>query len=374
MNMPAGACPNLAASGVGRHVARWGRALAWLGLVWAVALSMLACQPAPPTEPWRIAISPWLGYEPLVLAQETDTLPPAMRVVELTSNTESKRAFRNGLVEVAALTLDEALRLADEGVALHIVAVLSDSAGADAVLAQPDVAARLAVARSPDQATDQPPLRIGLERTALGEFILAYWLDRQGLRPAGVQPIHLEAVEHENALSARTVDVLITFEPMKTRLEQRGVVNVFDTRELPGAVVDVLVARPGLDPERQAALLQAWDRAQRRLSTAAAPPWMAAAVDLSPGDYQQALQGLRFLPLTQMLQRLQPTPGRNGAEAAPLAQNGQTMGTLLQHMALIRQPPDWSRLLNPEPLALALQTARASPSAGASPPEKKGPP
>jgi NitT/TauT family transport system substrate-binding protein len=370
MNMPAGACPNLAASGVGRHVARWGRALAWLGLVWAVALSMLACQPAPPAEPWRMAISPWLGYEPLVLAQENGTLPPAVRVVELTSNTESKRAFRNGLVELAALTLDEALRLADEGVALHIVAVLSDSAGADAVLAQPDVAARLAVARSPNQATDRPPLRIGLERTALGELMLAHWLARQGLRQADVQPIHLEAVEHEDALLARTVDLLITFEPMKTRLEQRGAVNVLNTRDLPGAVVDVLVARPGLDPERLAALLLAWDQAQQRLSTAAVPPWMAAAVDLSPDEYHQMLQGLRFLSLTEMLQRLQPVPGRTDAEAAPLAHSGQTMSTLLQHMALLRQPPDWPHLLNPEPLALALQTVQAR---GASQPVK-GPP
>lgn len=345
-----------------------GRVWVW----WCAGLAawlLVACQPAP-AEPWRMAINPWVGYEPLVLAQENGTLPPAMRVVELASNTESKRAFRNGLVEVAALTLDEALRLADEGVALHIVAVLSDSAGADAVLAQPDVAARLAVARSPNQATDRPPLRIGLERTALGELMLAHWLAKQGLRQADVHPIHLEAAEHEHALTARSVDLLVTFEPMKTRLEQRGAVNVLNTRDLPGVVVDVLVARPGLDPERLAALLLAWDQAQQHLSTAAVPPWMAAAVDLSPDEYHQTLQGLRFLSLTDMLQRLQAVPGPTGAETAPLARSGQTMSTLLQHMALLSQPPDWPRLLNPAPLALALQTAQAR---GAAQPVK-GPP
>jgi NitT/TauT family transport system substrate-binding protein len=373
MNMPAGASPNLAASGVGRCVARWGRAWAWLGLVWALALSTLACQPAPPAEPWRIAISPWLGYEPLVLAQETDTLPPAMRVVELTSNTESQRAFRNGLVELAALTLDESLRLADEGVALHIVAVLSDSAGADAVLAPPDVAARLAVARSPNQATDRPPLRIGLERTALGEFLLAHWLDKQGLALADVQPTHLDAAEHENALTARTVDVLITFEPMKTRLERRGAVSVFDTRELPGAVVDVLVARPGLDPARLAALLLAWDGARQRLSNSAAPPWMALALDLSAGDYQQALQGLRFLSLADMQQRLQPEPGHTGSDTAALARSGQAISANLQTWTLIRQAPDWPRLINPKPLALALQSPWQGASVGATE-APKGPP
>ena len=122
-----------------------------------VSAWLAGCGPASPPAPWRIAVNPWVGYEPLVLAQETGTLPPAMRVVELASNTETKRAFRNGLIELAALTLDEALRLADEGEALHIVAVLSDSAGADAVLVRADVAARLKrPATAPPAATPAP--------------------------------------------------------------------------------------------------------------------------------------------------------------------------------------------------------------------------
>lgn len=343
----------------------WPRRAVWWPWRWLAALGLLgalgACQPRASTEPWRIAVNPWVGYEPLVLAQETGTLPPAMRVVELASNTESKRAFRNGLVELAALTLDEALRLADEGVALHIVAVLSDSAGADAVLAQPSVAARLAVARAPNQATDRPLLRIGLERTALGELLLAHWLLKMGLTQADVKLLHMEANDHENAMQRDEVDLLVTFEPMKTRLVQRGAVNVLDTHELPGAVVDVLVARPGLDTERLAALLQAWQPAQQGLSASAVPPWMAAALDLSPNEYQQALQGLRFLSLTEMQQRLQAAPGTDGS-AAVLARHSEAMGRILQNMTLIRQPPDWPRLLNPAPLLRALQgpVARAA--------------
>ena len=65
-----------------------------------VSAWLAGCGPASPPAPWRIAVNPWVGYEPLVLAQETGTLPPAMRVVELASNTETKRAFRNGLGRV----------------------------------------------------------------------------------------------------------------------------------------------------------------------------------------------------------------------------------------------------------------------------------
>lgn len=353
------------------RLARWP---GWLGrlLVLACGVGLLgglaACSPAPPPAPWRIAVNPWVGYEPLVLAQEMGTLPPAMRVVELASNTESKRAFRNGLIEVAALTLDEALRLADEGEALHIVAVLSDSAGADAVLARADVAASLGAAPA-----RQRPLRVGLERTALGEWMLAHWLAHTHRTLADVQPIHLEAADHENALISRQVDVLVTFEPMKTHLEQRGAVNLLDTRALPGQVVDVLVARPGLDAQRLAALLYAWNSARQRLTDASAPPeWLATGVDLTPTQYLQSLAGLRFLPLAEMRQRLQPAPGQTTPASAPLAHAGQAMVITLQRLGLLRQPPDWARLLNPAPLALLTTVAPAPAAAPAGQPPAAG--
>ena len=342
----------------------------WSGLVLVAlgALWLVACNPVPPATPWRIAVNPWVGYEPWVFAQEMGTLPPAMRVVELASNTETKRAFRNGLIEVAALTLDEALRLADEGEALHIVAVLSDSAGADAVLARADVAASL-TSSPPESVASQArrPLRIGLERTALGELMLAHWLDKARLTLADVQPVHMAAVDHENALELRDVDLLVTFEPIKTRLEKRGAVNVMDTRELPGAVVDVLVARPGLDTTRLAALLLAWDSARQQLTNASNPPWMAAGVDLTPEQYRQTLDGLRFLSLVDMLQRLQPAQAQSGSTGAPLARDAQAIGTVLQRLGLVRQPPDWSRLLNPDPLVQALAQASTSATALADP-------
>jgi len=343
-------------------------------LVALSALWLVACNPTPPATPWRIAVNPWVGYEPWVFAQEMGTLPEAMRVVELASNTETKRAFRNGLIEVAALTLDEALRLADEGEALHIVAVLSDSAGADAVLARADVAARLAGPRSASAPPAGPwPLRIGLERTALGELMLAHWLDKARLTLADVQPVHMEAVDHENALAVRDVDMLVTFEPIKTRLEQRGAVNVMDTRELPGAVVDVLVARPGLDTPRLAALLLAWDNARQQLTSASGPPpWMAAGVDLTPAQYRQTLDGLRFLSLADMLQRLQSSQAQSGSTGAPLALNGQAMSAVLQRLGLIRQPPDWARLLNPDALALALARVPRSVTAPTDPRHPSG--
>ena len=193
--------------------------------------------------------------------------------------------------------------------------------------------------------------------------MLAHWLEHSRLSLADVQPIHIEAADHEAALSSREVDVLVTFDPMKTRLEQSGAVNLLDTRSLPGEVVDVLVARPGLDASRLAALLHAWSSARQRLVDASAPPeWLAAGLDLTLTQYLQTLDGLRFLPLAEMRTRLQPTP--DGAATAPLARDSQHTVATLQRLGLLRQPPDWVRLLDAEPLVQALAS---QPPAGGRP-------
>lgn len=331
----------------------------WAAVLCTVCLA--ACSPEPSESAWRIAVNPWVGYEPLVLAQEEGELQPlAMRVVELGSNSESKRAFRNGLIDVVALTLDETLRLADEGEALHIVAVLSDSFGADAVLARPGA---LAALNAPAPVRARRKLRIGLERTALGELMLAHWLAQARLTLSDVQPVHLEAAEHETAFTARDVDMLVTFEPIRSRLVQRGAINVFDTRALPGEVVDVLVARPGLDPGRLARLLRVWDRSRQRLASASAPPeWLSAGIDLTTTQYLQTLDGLRFLSLAEMQQRLRlpDTPATastaspvSGAARPSLADSGAAMADTLLRLGLIRHRPDWAVLLDPVPVALA---------------------
>ena len=118
----------------------------WWGYAGAIALAigLTACQPAP-VPPLKVGMNPWVGYDPLVLARDKGLLDTRqVKVVELASSSETLRHFRNGLLDGAALTLDETLRLADEGVDVRIVAMLSASAGADVVVARPGI-------RTPEQ-------------------------------------------------------------------------------------------------------------------------------------------------------------------------------------------------------------------------------
>ncbi len=80
---------------------------------WLVLLAVIAaCQPPTPT-PLRIGVNAWLGYDSLVLAQETGFSDRSqVRIVEMMSASDTQRAMADGLLDGAALTLDEAKLLA----------------------------------------------------------------------------------------------------------------------------------------------------------------------------------------------------------------------------------------------------------------------
>ena len=93
-------------------------------------ISLAACQPAHQA-PLKVGMNAWVGNDPLVLARDRGLIDPSrVKVVELASGTEVQRSLRNGLLDAAAVTLDEALRLKEVGMDLRVVAVLDVSAAA----------------------------------------------------------------------------------------------------------------------------------------------------------------------------------------------------------------------------------------------------
>lgn len=297
-----------------------------------LALLLGACG-GPPEPPARLTINPWVGYDPLVLARERGLLDAgSVKVVELMSSTESQRALRNGLAEAAALTLDEALRLADAGMALRIVAMLSDFDCNHAVLARPEI-------QTPAQLKGR---RIALEESAHGALVLDRLLAAGGLTRAEVTLLHVEAAQHATMLTGGRADAVITFDPMKTQLAGKGFRVVFHGPPMPNNFVDVLVARADLPEARIAALRSAWEAGRRALlaDPQGAAALLAPGADLSPAEYLATLDGLRFL-----------TPADNAArlKAAALERDAGALAQLLLERGLLRRLPDWDGLTNGNP-------------------------
>lgn len=317
------------------------RLLMWLCA--AVALAGLAACVEAPRPPLTVGLNPWVGYDPLVLARERGLADTTrVKIVELSSHAESFRHVRNGLLDAMAITLDQALELADEGLDLRIIAVLDESAGADVVMGQTSLDRPAAVRGS----------RVALEASALNRLMLQRWLASMGLQEDEVTVVTLEASQHLPALQAGRVAAAVSYEPLAAQMRDAGYATLFDTRQMPGEIVDVLVVSSAALRERPDdvdALLQAWSAG---LSAYLADPAAAAAV-LAPGtgltvaQYQLTQAGLHYFTPAESLEQL-------SGQSAPLQRSGERLAATLQSLGLLRQPVDWGRLIDAAPAARGL--------------------
>jgi NitT/TauT family transport system substrate-binding protein len=316
----------------GAWFARVGRRLLLLA---GVAGLLSACQPAP-VLPLKVGMNPWVGYDPLVLARDKGLLDRRqVKVIELSSSSDTLRHFRNGLLDAAALTLDESLRLADEGVDLRIVGVLGASAGADVVMARPEI-------REPAQLHGR---EIAVEQTTVGALMLQRLLQAARLQPDEVRVRNMEASQHLAALRSGRVDAAVSYEPLAGAMRAEGYVDLFSSRQMPGDIVDVLVVHTAVLDERPGQaeeMLRGWRRGLQALQQEPelSAKALAAGVELTPAEYLATFKGLSFYNAEDNLTLLSGQPRE-------LGQRSEGLVLTLQLIGLLRETPDWGRLLDP---------------------------
>lgn len=190
------------------------------------------CRSEPP--PLRLATNVWPGYEPYYVAREIGAVDPGrLRLVELLSASQVISALRIGSVDAATLTLDEAIRIAAEGHDIAVVQVLDTSHGADALVAKSGIESVAALRGK----------RVGVEVTAVGGFLLGRALETAGMAPSDVTVVPLDAEAHAGSLERDDLDAVVAFEPAVSELVAAGNRLLFDSRQIPGEILDVLVVR-----------------------------------------------------------------------------------------------------------------------------------
>lgn len=313
-------------------------------LIAGLLLALLtACHPPPPP-PLTLGLNTWVGYDPLVLAREKKLIDPKLvKVVELSSGSETLRHFRNGLLDAAAMTLDEALRLADDGIKVRVIAVLDRSNGADLVMAEPGI----------DQLAELKGTTIAVESSTVGTLVLQRLLKEAHLQRSDVTVLNMEAPQHLAALKSHRANAAVTYEPIARKLAAAGYHAIFDSSQMPGEIVDVLVVREkaAIDhPDQVDELLNGWTKGMEAVR--ADPPSAAAllslGVELSPSAYEAALNSLTFYTPDESLALLSGTP-------TELSKNADRLMLTLLEMKLLREEPDWNQLLDAGPAKRAKQ-------------------
>lgn len=183
-------------------------------------------------EKHTIASSPWPGYEPLYLARDLGYFDNnKVKLFELPSADITMESFRNHSTDLASLTLDATLELIDEGTKLRILFIMDISNGGDAVLAKPSI----------KKLSDIKGKRISIINIPLGLYMLNRLLDKAGLERKDVKVFPMPETHQEKFFKEGKVDVVITFDPVKSRLEKQGMHVLFDSSDIPNEIFDLMV-------------------------------------------------------------------------------------------------------------------------------------
>lgn len=285
----------------------------------------------------RVASNRWVGYSPLFLARDLGHLNNGnLRVLEQPSSTASLMALASGQVEAAALTLDEVLATREGGLDLQVLWVFDESAGADVVVARPSLT----------QIQQLRGHRVAVENTATGALMLVRTLAEAGLAPSDVIKVPLAGNQQVQAYEVGEVDAVVCFEPYATLLTNLGAKRLIDSRQFPGLIVDVMVARPAslqTSPRQFAQLAAGYFQAlsMMRHSPSMAYRMLAPTLGISEPELEAALHGVEMKSLGDNHALLQGAAPRFLGTA-------QTLAELMLKAGLLTAPARLTDLVAPQ--------------------------
>jgi NitT/TauT family transport system substrate-binding protein len=210
-----------------------------------------------------------------------------IRLVDYPSGTEEVRAYRNGEIEAAGISIDQALVLAATNPDVKIVVVMDFSNGGDVILGKPEIPNLQGLKNRP----------VGVESTALGAFIITRALEQKSMSPKDIKIVSLGVSEHERAFKDGKVDAVVTFGSTRTKLLAAGAKLLFDSSQIPGEIVDVLIVREEVINKQPKALQALVDGRFRALDYLTKNPQdaairMAPRTGVTPEQFLESLKGL----------------------------------------------------------------------------------
>jgi NitT/TauT family transport system substrate-binding protein len=307
--------------------------LVWFGVA-AAALGLLLLATCSPQRTLTVAAHPWVGYEALYLARDLKWLPDTIQLRDSKTLDESLAALKSGQADAACMTLDEMLRARADGIPLSAALVFDVSAGADAVMARPEI----------KRLSDLAHKRIGYDRNALGAMVFEKLLEAAKLSASDVIQVDLPPARQLDAWKRKEVDAVITYEPMVTAFLHEGAHSLFDSRQMPDAIIDVLAVRrdrPGIEPLLQtlaAAHFRALDHMHTNEQDALYR--IAAREEVSPEEARRMLAGV-------MLPSLAANRAYLGGGDTRLLRAAKALSELMARSGLLAREDELKELLMP---------------------------
>mgnify|MGYP000139954232 CR=1 FL=1 len=267
--------------------------------------------------PLRVGTTLWPGYEPLYLAQDIKAFKEDIRIIHYPSTSEVLRAFKNKTLEAAALTLDEIVSLEESGIELEIILVLDVSEGADVIMAKPEIKNMQGLIGA----------SVAVESTAVGAYTLSRALEIHGIDISKIHLVNVENSSHRLTYESNLADAVVTYEPVRTQLLNAGAIEIFNSSEIPGEIIDVLAVHKDIIQSHKTELLdisQGWFKALKYMKDEpiSSYKFIASRMKVNTREAKESYFGLSLPNLKKNKELLSGTP-------PPLV---ETFKRLTQHM------------------------------------------
>jgi NitT/TauT family transport system substrate-binding protein len=261
---------------------------------------------------WRmpvvtVPVSPWPGYGYLALAAHQGLDRQQGIRIDVRHYSDPQLIVKDlawGRLKVAQLTTVELVDLCSRLPRRCPVVVLAvdESRGADQLLLAEDLPGMQALRGQ----------TVAVTPTSLGPFLVSRALERVGLTLQDVNLRNLPLREMPAGFVSGELKAAAMYPPFSSWALRTGKARiVFDSRSLPGQILDVLVVdRAYLDSHRDAVarLLRAWQAAHRYAvkHPRRADTWLADLQDLSAAEFATVQSGIVYTPLADQLSLLAP--------------------------------------------------------------------
>ncbi len=250
---------------------------------------------------------------------------------------DSIKLLEEGKVHAAGVTLDEVLRMREKKIPISIIFVCDVSAGADMVLARPTIK-NLAGLKGK---------RLAVEDGALGMLMLHQVLKESGLKREQIKVTSVAVEKQAEAWQKGEIDAAITFEPGASQIMKMGAKILFDSRQIPELIFDVIAVRADMmDSSHDEALrhlVAAHLRGLHHLNTnpGDASYRMAEHFKLPADEVMATFKGLVLPDLHNNVRLL--------ATANPaMLKSAAVVAEAMRDAAILHQPEDLTGLLRPE--------------------------
>ncbi len=242
------------------------------------------------SSPLTIGMCPWPGYEPIPMAENLGFFKHPIKIIRYSSPHEAYKAFKNGALDVVALTVDELLKLGDSGMSPKVFLITDISKGADALVVHPTI-------RKLEELQGK---RIGLESSVLAQYFLQRILDHsKGLKRDDVRLKTFDIVKQHQAYIKGEADAFITFEPARSALIASGAKVLFDSSMIPNEILDVVATRQEVIDHRTKDIkmfIQGWYKAMDYIQKYPDKAYahMGKIESISKETFENSLEGIEY--------------------------------------------------------------------------------